>query len=83
MCSSPDERDRDGQLLHNYWSKLLLIIRPISMAAAATEKAAAAAAAQKALDEARYKAAAEASGVGEVCWALRLQGVRATEGSKV
>ena len=23
------------------------------------------------------------SGVGEVCWALRLQGVRATEGSKV
>jgi len=54
--SSPNYRDRDGELLHNYWAKLLLIIRPVSMAAAAAEKAAAAAAIQKARD----KAAAEA-----------------------
>jgi hypothetical protein len=47
-------------LLHDYWSKLLLIIRPVSIAAAATEKAAAAAAARRLKNEARDKAAAEA-----------------------
>ena len=43
----PDYRDDDDCHLHKYWSKLLLIIRPVSMAAADTEKADAAAAARR------------------------------------
>jgi hypothetical protein len=62
---TPDYRDNDDGLLHNYWSKLLLIIRPVSMAAAATEKAAAAAAARRLKNEARDKAAAEARAKSE------------------
>lgn len=55
---TPDFRDNDDGLLHNYWSKLLLIIRPVSMAAAA-------AAARRLKNEARDKAAAEARAKSE------------------